>query len=1627
MLGPSWLELPSKQRGSTARTVHWYNKHGQLVEQIRLNAVHEHLSEIKPSQAMKILYDLDQQAKDTLTDPTGWIINQAKLRKQANETKGKGDGKGEKDSDRDHKGNNKTEGKAEAASKDAVPEWRSQKSEELDEKNSKSGNKGAGKGKADEGEEQETDEFRAKMKRTINWYNRHGGLLAPIRFQEVIQTLGMTDPRVAMRILNDLDQANAEAVLQDPTKWIIEECRRHLSILHCSWSGPSALRPSYFPAEAACGSCYGYLLRSMWGVPFILVWLAGAALPPPFKPFSEWGRQWPPVACRTLPFQRIAYDKTTDTIVGSRGKSLFTLPSKDLLPCSGLASSVLHLVGEKYSTSTYCMSPLPGGSLALGRNRGNFMILPRKAIAAGAYSSHELTVGGRIRYPVVSMLLLRSGELLVSLQDGMLYVLQEFARPSDNDFRTMSKPNQCGNVHRRLLIELPSGEVLMQCRVLAMYKPNRTSNRLQALTQGATWNISSHAKSAALTTQGFVVVVAVYTIESYWIDDLETLPGRRRRFLQPRGRWRNWHWRIDVIASLQNGGLVVANGLKLLLFDPVQIPSLRRYRLLPSSGVLICLHVRPDGYLVVGGTRLSVFSPAALAAGAGPDMILSLTAKAVAMASLTTGALAVATELGTVDFYMDAALKEPIRTRAELHVGKHIDDVQILDNWGVVAVGQCGLKVFTTAALSTGGVALHSVQFSGCLRKRGHGVAVQSIGDLLAVAFATPIWQEAETGGMLQLYRIAKDMAQPKLIGRVSFPGDILRTAVLGDYFLVASTYQIFDGALRFYSVDALTAGAAPEIEITFASVIYSVAALTTTVLAVSLQFGGVLIVDVDFEQRCLRRFGGQWRQALLIPFHVPDGSPSAVLGLPDGAGVAVAMGTSIEFFQIDLQALVGKAATSAECRNNFSSWGGSGEIPPNVTLPTYQSTIQDVHVLPTGLLVGSHFFDWDGAKSKCSSGEYSPEGEVVCQPCRHGWLSTVGQGGCTYMTWLTFSAWVALPMACVLAGIALIVGRGVQPIQLQNPVVEEEEAGGSTTTTTTTIIAVFEMDAGSVAARASSRLGVEFSLSRMAALGGSVCLVVAVFLLPPPWDVESLGILTAVGTLLGLLILPSQRQRGHPIRRLLTPFLMILLMLQAEILFRIAEEYSFSNESVTLLGFVATSNKEYWTWVSLHIGICLAILAAEILRQQGCQDLPTEAKVLEGKRSRMPKVLLPFYVRVHYGMATGMLVHLIAGASDAYTMVIFAASFEEVTEEQLNAQRQVLIFTTLLISSFSLLMHVVAMLSTRYGNVYPWLLAFEDRHLRGSVTCRFLLLFFKLIYLLLPNERNMNDCSGGPPCDVEYAWACYGEGYCPDACVKGMQGGSCVVAMKDPQELQCVCIGVRPIRKQVALSTLISIVVICGMTCMRIGRLWKCEAYLKTPRPRAGLVAYIVLALGPQIWLLGFTVFLILSNPTLNETSYLLMALTVGFVSLLPAVMLANECKWTLASWAPPQSLQVHCPADLHALPLSQCTAPRRLWGTGTPWCVLLLCGRRRSMACAAQLVVAPSRRSASVSHRSHVAGDKGAPNSQTSGTRVSATNEVPQPKPLALSKLGGLTAVPTRLGPPKKDAAAAVPAGSP
>lgn len=62
------------------------------------------LAEIKPNQAMRILYDLDTAkdkahglrgvakawwAEEMLQDPTNWIIAEARKRRQGNEVKGK--------------------------------------------------------------------------------------------------------------------------------------------------------------------------------------------------------------------------------------------------------------------------------------------------------------------------------------------------------------------------------------------------------------------------------------------------------------------------------------------------------------------------------------------------------------------------------------------------------------------------------------------------------------------------------------------------------------------------------------------------------------------------------------------------------------------------------------------------------------------------------------------------------------------------------------------------------------------------------------------------------------------------------------------------------------------------------------------------------------------------------------------------------------------------------------------------------------------------------------------------------------------------------------------------------------------------------------------------------------------------------------------------------------------------------------------------------------------------------------------------------------------------------------------------------------------------------------------------
>lgn len=267
------------------RTVNWYNRHGNLATPIHLPAVAEALSEIRSSQAMRILYELDALSKceTAMADATGWIVSEARARKklyEKDQDRPKA-GKGEKGEERlrereperrerDDGSWRRSEGASgPKASPGGTPDARrvapisagngtTRVSDHVAPReprgsDSAPGGKGKGKGSVSADPEDE-GEFRQKLKRTITWYNRHGGLLAPIRYQAIIDGLGGADPRQAMRILNDLDQANAEAVLSDPTLWILDELKRRAptsAAATTSGAGAGRSRPGPAPTEGA--------------------------------------------------------------------------------------------------------------------------------------------------------------------------------------------------------------------------------------------------------------------------------------------------------------------------------------------------------------------------------------------------------------------------------------------------------------------------------------------------------------------------------------------------------------------------------------------------------------------------------------------------------------------------------------------------------------------------------------------------------------------------------------------------------------------------------------------------------------------------------------------------------------------------------------------------------------------------------------------------------------------------------------------------------------------------------------------------------------------------------------------------------------------------------------------------------------------------------------------------------------------------------------------------------------------------------------------------------------------------------------------------------------------------------
>ncbi|CAJ1417860.1 unnamed protein product [Effrenium voratum] len=586
-----------------------------------------------------------------------------------------------------------------------------------------------------------------------------------------------------------------------------------------------------------------------------------------------------------------------------------------------------------------------------------------------------------------------------------------------------------------------------------------------------------------------------------------------------------------------------------------------------------------------------------------------------------------------------------------------------------------------------------------------------------------------------------------------------------------------------------------------------------------------------------------------------------------------------------------------------------------------YQARVQNIFQISAGLIVGNQYFAWDSLKGQCTSGTFSPRGLWTCVPCPEGWLSSAGDGICSYMSWRLFCTRVAIPMALFLALLVAVIGQGYAPVPpasaeapVSHPMAFELEDTACANSNASWTKWRHWSTWGALLDRVVGIAGT----NRLAALAALVCFALAYVCEPGNGYADStvMSFVMWTGVLIALLLcLPGPRQGWSTVRAMLTPLLGTLLVVQAQCWMMLALTFQNINPSLESSGAQMALDEDRWSSFWLLVANCLSIFSAEITRQQGCSleassNLQEEENMLDRCcQCWLTAVVQDLILQVREGIATGIALHLLAFGNDVYTIVIYYLQLLEahlvVGGDNLNAQKQTLIFSTLLTGCVSLSMHGTAVLAIRLGHQYPRLLAFEDRHFRGSVFCRFLLIFFKLIYLASPNEMKMKECSHGEPCDVQYAWSCFGEGpgYCPAACTEKMHG-SCIVATQNDLSLQCVCIGVRPIRHQVVASTMISLVVIFCMTGMRTWRFWRYEPYLRASTfPRLGLLCLGVITLGPQIWLVWVTEHLAAAKPDLYRASQLVNHLLVGFASLLPAVLLANECKWTLASWSPPQN----------------------------------------------------------------------------------------------------------------------------
>jgi len=148
------------------KTISWYNQHGGLKENIRYDEVKGVLGRIPLGAALKIFKQFEPKST-VITKPTSWIYKAAEG--QLGE---------------------------EPWSPEGGSNWQG----------SSSGWSGGG------GES-------SKVRKTIAWYNKHGGLQQPIKVGDCAGYLDQMDPKVVMQMLKTLGEKSA--TINNPTAWIV--------------------------------------------------------------------------------------------------------------------------------------------------------------------------------------------------------------------------------------------------------------------------------------------------------------------------------------------------------------------------------------------------------------------------------------------------------------------------------------------------------------------------------------------------------------------------------------------------------------------------------------------------------------------------------------------------------------------------------------------------------------------------------------------------------------------------------------------------------------------------------------------------------------------------------------------------------------------------------------------------------------------------------------------------------------------------------------------------------------------------------------------------------------------------------------------------------------------------------------------------------------------------------------------------------------------------------------------------------------------------------------------------------------------------------------------------------------